>query len=92
MDKMYWTGRNRDAMAMARDATTAESRLIHYELAGRYSIKAAQCLPFMLPSKGPATPGERDALRISKPDRSASETRQTLSLPSPRGRGEDQRR
>ena len=29
-------------MAMARAATGAEARLIHYELAGRYSIKAAQ--------------------------------------------------
>ena len=27
---------------MARGATNAEARLIHYELAGRYSIKAAQ--------------------------------------------------
>ena len=29
-------------MAMARAAAGAEARLIHYELAGRYSIKAAQ--------------------------------------------------
>jgi len=27
---------------MARGATNAEARLIHYDLAGRYSIKAAQ--------------------------------------------------
>jgi hypothetical protein len=29
-------------MAMARAATGSEARLIHYELAGRYSVKAAQ--------------------------------------------------
>lgn len=29
-------------MAMARAASGAEARLIHYELAGRYSIKATQ--------------------------------------------------
>jgi len=48
MEKKYWIGRKRSAMAMARKAATAEARLIHYELAGRYSIRAAQCLPFML--------------------------------------------
>lgn len=67
MEKTYWIGRKRAAMTMARDAATSEARLIHYELAGRYSIKAAHCLPFMLPGKGPATPGEREALRLPKP-------------------------
>lgn len=41
MDKTYWLRRKRAAMAAARAAATAESRLIHYELAGRYSIRAA---------------------------------------------------
>ena len=67
MEKKYWIGRNRAAMAMARAATTAEARLIHYELAGRYSIKAAHCPPFMLPSKGPATSGEAAALELRLP-------------------------
>ena len=66
MEKSYWIGRKRSAMAMARKAATAESRLIHYELAGRYSIKAAHCLPFLLVEKGPATEGERAALRLPR--------------------------
>ena len=38
----YWLSRMRASKVMARGATNAEARLIHYELAGRYSIKAAQ--------------------------------------------------
>ena len=41
MEQIYWLGRNRTSIANARAATSAEARLIHYELAGRYSIKAA---------------------------------------------------
>jgi hypothetical protein len=43
MGSEYWIGRKRSAMAMAHEATTSEARLIHFDLAGRYSIKAAQC-------------------------------------------------
>jgi hypothetical protein len=43
MEKKYWIGRKRSAMEMARGALTSEARLIHYELAGRYSVMAAQC-------------------------------------------------
>ena len=66
MEKNYWIRRKRAAMAMARRAATSEARLIHYELAGRYSIKAAHCLPFMIVEKGPATEGERAALRLPR--------------------------
>lgn len=41
MESSYWLGRKRASLANARAATGAEARLIHYELAGRYSIKAA---------------------------------------------------
>jgi hypothetical protein len=41
MEQAYWLGRHRASLANARAATIAEARLIHYELAGRYSIKAA---------------------------------------------------
>ncbi len=41
MEKKYWLRRKRAAMAPARAAGTSESRLIHYELAGRYSVRAA---------------------------------------------------
>jgi hypothetical protein len=64
MDKKYWIGRKRSAVAMARQATSAEARLIHYELAGRYSIKAAQCGPIMLRGNAPATESERAALSL----------------------------
>jgi hypothetical protein len=42
MEKTYWLRRKRAAMAMARAAATSESRLIHYDLAGRYSLRAAR--------------------------------------------------
>jgi hypothetical protein len=41
MDKSYWLGRKRASVANAAGAETAEARLIHLDLAGRYSIKAA---------------------------------------------------
>ncbi len=64
MERTYWIGRKRAAMGMARNASEAEARLIHYQLAGLYSVKAAQTpAPFMLPRKEPATIGERFALR-----------------------------
>jgi hypothetical protein len=62
MEQRYWIGRKRAAMTMARAATTSEARLIHYELAGHYSVRAAHSPRFMLPRKGPVTEGERIAL------------------------------
>jgi hypothetical protein len=41
MDKIYWLRRQHAAVAAARLARTSESRLMHYERAGRYSIRAA---------------------------------------------------
>jgi len=67
MNKKYWLGRERAALAMARAATDAEARLIHYDLAGRHSVRAAHGLPFLLPGAGPATEGERAALRLDPP-------------------------
>lgn len=64
MENRYWIGRKRSAMAMARDAATAEARLIHFDLAGRYSIMAAQCLPFAVRVALPAAPAERAALSL----------------------------
>lgn len=68
MEKTYWLGRKRAAMAMARSAVGAEARLIHYDLAGRYSVKAAQCLPL-----GPAQAGP--AMAVSGPLRLSEEMR-----------------
>ncbi len=83
MEKTYWIGRKRAAMAMARAAASAEARLIHYDLAGRYSIKAAASLPFMLPRKGPASEGERTALRLPVPRPGGA----FRDRPGPRDRG-----
>jgi len=67
MDKAYWIGRKRASLRMARAATSAEARLIHYDLAGRYSVRAADAVPFMLPVAGPASEGEQTALQIHLP-------------------------
>ncbi len=40
METAYWVGRKRASLANARAAAGGEARLIHYELAGRYSFKA----------------------------------------------------
>jgi hypothetical protein len=83
MDKAYWIGRKRAQMRMALAAASAEARLIHYDLAGRYSVKAAMTPPFMLPDKGPATEGERAALRIPLPPLPG---RAIVERPPPRSR------
>lgn len=41
MEQTYWLGRKRSSAANARRASSAEARLVHLDLAGRYSIKAA---------------------------------------------------
>jgi hypothetical protein len=40
MEKGYWLGRKRASLEAAQDAVSAEARLIHYDLAGRYSLNA----------------------------------------------------
>ena len=40
MEKGYWISRNRASLKAARNAVSAEARLIHYDLAGRYSLNA----------------------------------------------------
>ena len=40
MEKAYWLGRKRASLKLAKAATSAEARLIHYDLAGRYSLNA----------------------------------------------------
>jgi hypothetical protein len=67
MEKRYWIGRKRSAMKMARAARTSQARLIHYELAGLYSIKAAQSLPFKQAEGPRATGGESATLHLPAP-------------------------
>lgn len=40
MEKAYWLSRKRASLKLAQDAVSAEARLVHYDLAGRYSVKA----------------------------------------------------
>jgi hypothetical protein len=40
MEKAYWLSRKRVSLKNAQSAAGSESRLIHYDLAGRYSLKA----------------------------------------------------
>lgn len=42
MDQQYLLTRMRASLTMARKANNAVARLIHLELAGRYSVAAAQ--------------------------------------------------
>lgn len=41
MDQTYWLERERESIAHGHAATLSDVRLIHYELARGYSIKAA---------------------------------------------------
>ena len=41
LEQGYWLHRKREELALAWQATSARARLIHYDLAGRYSVKAA---------------------------------------------------
>jgi len=40
MEKAYWLGRKRASLKLAQNAAGPEARLAHYDLAGRYSLKA----------------------------------------------------
>ena len=44
-DQAYWLRRKRASVKKANDATSARARLAHFELAGRYSIMAANAAP-----------------------------------------------
>ncbi|MDB5691715.1 MAG: hypothetical protein JWO81_778 [Alphaproteobacteria bacterium] len=73
MEQRYWIGRKREAMGMARTATSAEARLIHYHLAGLYSVKAAgsAALPLYAPTSPlhaplPDAPARGDAPGIRR--------------------------
>ena len=44
-DQAYWLRRKRASVSKAHMATSAEARLAHFDLAGRYSVKAVNCDP-----------------------------------------------
>ena len=65
MDQTYWLSRKRAAAAMARRAGSSRARLIHLDLAGRYSIKAAASAAAALARSAPAE--ERAQLAAPSP-------------------------
>jgi hypothetical protein len=46
VEKAYWLSRKRASLKLARAAASAEARLIHYALAGRYGLKALSLQSF----------------------------------------------
>ncbi len=62
MEQTYWLDRKRASAANARGAKSAEARLAHLDLAGRYSIKAAASAP-----PEPPQPALQVALAHSEP-------------------------
>jgi hypothetical protein len=66
MERAYWLGRKRESLANAQRAATSTSRLIHFDLAGRYSVKAVAAGPAASPKAAPLAmslpqPGAGDA-------------------------------
>jgi len=58
MEQTYWLGRKRSSVDNARRAASAEARLVHLDLAGRYSIKAAAAAagsPWTAPQAAPSS-------------------------------------
>jgi hypothetical protein len=41
MEKAYWLTRKRASLKAAEGAPTSKARLVHYDLAGRYALKAS---------------------------------------------------
>ena len=51
MDQEYWLRRKRASVISANGATSARARLAHFELAGRYSVMAANAAPAPTPKE-----------------------------------------
>jgi hypothetical protein len=52
MEQSYWLGRKRDAAANARLTGSSRARLVHLDLAGRYSVMAAHAAEERTPGAG----------------------------------------
>ncbi|HEY1604037.1 MAG TPA: hypothetical protein VGF77_00395 [Allosphingosinicella sp.] len=74
MERTYWLSRERASVSNARRATSAQSRLVHLDLAGRYSIKAA------LVSRAPARPETGVSLALPQPNRGDAEHYRQLEM------------
>lgn len=45
LEKAYWLRRKRASLSSAQNAAGCTARLDHYDLSGRYSLKAGDILP-----------------------------------------------
>ena len=50
MGKAYWLSRKSASLMSAQNAASSEARLIHYDLAGRYSLKAMSAETLAMPT------------------------------------------
>ena len=41
MEKTYWLSRQSASLELAQSAAGSQARLVHYDLAGRYGVKAS---------------------------------------------------
>ncbi len=57
MEKAYWLRRKRASLKCAENAASSAARLTHYDLAGRYSLKA-------LNAKSPQFPDTGNLLKV----------------------------
>ena len=73
MEQTYWLGRKRASAANARIAGSSEARLAHLELAGRYSVKAADCAP-PPPSAQPSSAPPRVRLELRQSEAGAPDS------------------
>lgn len=62
MDIKYWTERGRVSSLNARDAATSEARLVHLDLAGRYSVLAARAAEVRRASEASAAAAQRPSV------------------------------
>ncbi|HEY5722440.1 MAG TPA: hypothetical protein VIT45_08965 [Allosphingosinicella sp.] len=60
MEQSYWLGRMRASAANARGADSSRARLIHFDLAGRYSVMAAHAA-----AERAANDGAQQELRLA---------------------------
>lgn len=56
MEKAYWLSRKRASLKLAQNAVGSEARLIHYDLAGRYGLKALSAQTGAIDVADPQTP------------------------------------
>ena len=69
METTYWLSRKRATLKLAQNAVSSEARLVHYDLAGRYSLNAlsvetqaidlADALPPAINASGPSISGKQ---------------------------------